>query len=50
MIHLSQDLPVCVHVHCTSKRKKETYQALSQAAILLTIFVVLTPENSFLPY
>ena len=22
MIHLSQDLPVCVHVHCTSKKKK----------------------------
>ena len=51
IIHLSQDLTVCVlHVHCTSKRVKETDQALSQVAILLTIFVVLTPANSFLPY
>ena len=33
MIHLSQDLPVCVHVHCTSKKKKETYQALSEVAL-----------------
>lgn len=50
MIHLSQDLPVCVHVHCTSKKKKEADQALSRISIVLTIFVVLTPANSFLPY
>ena len=36
MIHLSQDLPVCVHIHCTSNNKKETDQALSQVAILLS--------------
>ena len=30
--------------------REKTDQALSQVAILLTIFVVLTPANSFLPY
>ena len=35
MIHLSQDLPVCVHVHCTSKKKKRNLSNADHIFILL---------------